>query len=80
LGRRCQSGSGVSTLDVGGADQIGVEEEVRGHDDRWDSVTRHPMSSSVDALGDGGADQIGVEVGDADRIDDDEDLWSGSVE
>jgi hypothetical protein len=39
------------------------------------------MRSSVDTLGDGGADQISVEVGDADRIgDDEEDLWSGSVE
>jgi hypothetical protein len=32
LGRRCQSGSGVSALGVGGADQMGVEEEVQGHD------------------------------------------------
>jgi hypothetical protein len=39
------------------------------------------MRSGVDVLGDGGADQIGVEVGDVDRIDDDEeDLRSGSVE
>jgi hypothetical protein len=39
------------------------------------------MCSSVDVLGDGGADEIGVEVGDADRIgDDEEDLWSDSVE
>jgi hypothetical protein len=74
-------GSDVSALGVGGADQIRVEEEVRGHDNRWDPVMWHPTRSGINTLGDGGADQINIKVGDADRIDDDEeDLQSDSVE
>jgi hypothetical protein len=80
LGRRCQSGSDISAFGVGGADQVGVEEEVRGREGRWDSVMRHLTRSGGDVLEDGGADQICVEVGDVDRIGDDEDLQSGSVE
>jgi hypothetical protein len=81
LGRWCQSGSDVSALGVSGADQIGVEEEVWGHDGRWDPMMRHPTRSGVDTLGDGGADQIDVEVGDTYRIgDDEEDLQSGGDE
>jgi hypothetical protein len=39
------------------------------------------MRSGVDTLGDGGADQIDIEVGDVNRIDDDEeDVRSGNVE
>jgi hypothetical protein len=59
----------------------GVQEEVQRCDSRWDPVTQHPSRSSIDVLGDRGADQIGIEVGDVDRIDDnEEDLQSGSVE
>jgi hypothetical protein len=31
------------------------------------------MRSSIDTLGDGGVDQISIEVGDTDRVGDDED-------
>jgi hypothetical protein len=58
LGRRCQSGSEVSTLGVGNADQIRVEEEVRGHGGQWDPVMRDLVRSGVDTLGDGGANWI----------------------
>jgi hypothetical protein len=80
LGRRCQLGSDIRMLGVDDADQIGVEEEVWGHDNRWDPVMQHPMRSGVDVLGDGGAEQIGVNVGDADQISsDEEDLQSCNI-